>query len=140
MKLIVIFLFILGIIVSGCISPTKEVPVVKVNLTFVEKQGIVEAENYKLMQGTIDYINRPRRTQAESFPAIGARATILKGKNSTMGPWEMTSYKGNGTYSFNIGFDEKHYPASNDTVHVSIYVLDKNGERIGAVIKDIIWK
>ena len=141
MKSLIIILLFLGIIISGCVeNPTKEVPVVKVNITFEEKNGIVEAESYKLPPGTVSYLSRPRTTQADKFPAIGARTTILKGENSTIGPWEMVPYKGNGTYSFNIGFEENHYPVPNDTIHVSIMVVDKNGGRIGYVIENIKWK
>ncbi len=141
MKLIIFLLVFSGLVISGCIeNPAKQVPVVKVNITFVEKQGIVEAAKYTLTQGTVPYFNRPQSTQAESFPAIGARTTIAKGINSTIGPWEMVQYMGNGTYSFNIGFDEKNYPAANDTVHISIIVVDKDGNRIGYVVDNIIWK
>ncbi len=132
--------------VSGCIeNPTRQVPVVKVNITFVEKQGIVEAENYTLTQETVSFLSRPRRIQSESLPSISARTMILKGKNITVGPWENVPYKGAGTYSFNIGFDEKHYPVPDDTVSVSIMLWDKNkttgkGERIGSVVDNIIWR
>lgn len=139
-KKLVILLFLFGIVFSGCINPARQVPIVKVNITFVEKEGIAEAENYTLTQETISYISRPRSTVAESFPAIAARATVLKGKNSSIGPWEMVPYKGGGTYSFNIGFKEEHYPEPDDKVHISIIVVDKKGERIGYVIENIIWR
>jgi hypothetical protein len=93
-----------------------------------------------LTQGTIAYISRPGHTQAESFPAIAARMTIMKGKNSSIGPWEALPYKGSGIYSFNLGFNENQYPARNDLVHISIMVVDEKGERIGYVTEDIIWK
>jgi len=141
MKLILGLFFISGIIISGCIgNPTTEVPVVHVNITFMEKKGFAEVEKYNITQDTINYLGRPRTTQAESFPAIAARTMILKEKNSIIGPWETLSYKGNGTYSFNIGFEEDNYPVIDDKIHISIMVVDKKGERIGYFIKDIIWK
>lgn len=126
--------------ISGCINPAGQVPIVNVNITFIEKEGIAEAENYTFTQGTVKYIARPRSTAAESFPAIAARTTIMKGKNSSIGPWETLPYKGSGTYSFNLGFHENHYPACNDFVHISIMVVDKKGERIGYVTENIVWK
>ncbi len=146
MKTAIILVFLSGIIISGCIgNPVSEVPIVKVNVTYVEKDGQFQADpNFTVEQGTVNYLQRPRMTQAP-FPAIGARATILRGKNSTIGPWEMTPFNGSGTYGFNVGFDEKHYPQTNDTVHVSIYLTDINkttgkGETIGLVNRNIIWK
>ena len=145
MKIAIILFILSGIIISGCIgNPLSEVPVVKVNITFMEKQGNLDVANYTFDQGSLNYLQRPQRTQAP-FPAIGARTTILKGKNSTIGPWEMTPFNGAGTYSFSVGFDEKHYPNINDTVHVSIYLTDVNkssgkGETIGFVTRDLIWK
>jgi hypothetical protein len=142
MKKILMILLILPVILfSGCITnPAKQVPVVKANIAFVENQGIVVAQNYTLTQGTVAYLNRPRNTEADSFPAIGARTMISKGPNSTIGPWEMLTYRGNGTYSFNIGFQDDHYPVSGDIVHISIIVVDKDGTRIGYVVENIIWK
>jgi len=141
MKLILVLFFLTGIIISGCIgNPTKQVPVVHVNITFVEKQGFAEVENYKITQDTVNYLGRPKTTQAESFPAITARTMIVKGNNSTIGPWETLSYKGNGTYSFNIGFKDDSYPVPDDKIHISIMVVDKKGERIGYFIQDIIWE
>lgn len=130
--------------VSGCINPAEQVPIVNVNITFIEKEGIAEAENYTLTQGTVSFLSRPRRIQSESLPSISARTMIVEGKNITVGPWENVPYKGAGIYSFNIGFDEKHYPVSNDTVRVSIMLWDINrntgkGERIGSVVGNIIW-
>ncbi len=140
MKALTVLLLLFWVIISGCIAnPAKDVPVVQVNITFVEKQGIVEAENCTITEGTVKYIARPRRTVAESFPAIAARTTLMKGKNSSIGPWEALPYKGSGTYSFNLGFHENHYPVSNDTVHISIMVVDEKGERIGYVTKNIVW-
>lgn len=141
MKLILALFFLSGIIISGCIgNPTKQVPVVHVNITFVQKQGFAEVENYKITQDTVNYLGRPKTTQAESFPAITARTMIVKGKNSVIGPWETLSYKGNGTYSFNIGFKDDNYPVPDDKVHISIMVVDKKGERIGYFIQDMIWE
>ncbi len=140
MKLVVIIFFLLGIVVSGCVAnPARQVPVVHVNISFVEKQSIVEVENYRLTQGKVNYLSRPRTTQAESFPAIAARTMIVDGLNSTIGPWEMLSYNGSGTYTFNIGFLEDQYPLRNETVHVSIMVVDKKGERIGYFVQNIMW-
>lgn len=134
------FLFLI-ILISGCIeNPFKEVPVVKVSITFLEKEGIAEAENYTLIQGYVTYFNRPRLTVAEKFPAIAGRTTISKGKNSTIGPWETLAYNGNGTYSFNLGFRENHYPTYNDIIHISIMVVDEKGKKIGYIVDDIIWK
>jgi hypothetical protein len=139
MKIFFIILLLLGIIISGCLSnPTKQVPVIHVNITLVENQGLVEAENYRLIQGTVNYLNRPKSTQPEAFPALSARAVILKGENSTIEPWENLPYKGTGTYSFDIGFEEK-YPAPGDKINIYIYVWDKSGERVGYLMKDIIW-
>lgn len=137
-----VLLILAGMIISGCaVNPLKQVPVVMVNITFAEdKQGIAEATNYTLTQGTVNYLQRPRNTIAASFPAIGSRAILLKGLNSTIGPWEMTPYKGSGTYTFNIGFDENHYPATNDTVHVAVIVVNARGERIGNLEDYIKWK
>ncbi len=138
--LLILLILISGILISGCVqNPTKEVPVIKVNITFVEKEGVVQATEYSLTQGTVSYLDRPKKDEGP-FPAIAARTMISKGKNSTIGSWEMLSYTGPGTYSFNIGFDEKTYPESNDTVHVSIYVVNTKGERIGVQINNIIWK
>ncbi len=133
----IFFLAFLLLLTSGCI---ENVPVIKANIAFVEKEGIVEAENYTLTPGNVSYFNRPRNVQAGSFPAIAARATFLEGNDSMIGPWEALSYNGSGTYSFNIGFDEKRYPKVNDKIHISIMVVDKDGERIGYMIKDITWK
>ncbi len=146
MKIAVILLFLSGVIISGCIgNPLSEVPIVKVNITYVEKNGQIQPDpNFTVEQGTVNYLQRPRMTQTQ-FPAIGARTTLVKGKNGTIGPWEMTPFNGSGTYRFNVGFDEKHYPQANDTVHVSIYLTSINkttrkGETVGFVSKNIIWK
>lgn len=141
MKLILVLFFIAGMIISGCIgNPAKQVPVVHVNITFMEKQGFAEVENHKITRDTVNYLARPRTTQAQSFPAITARTMIVKDKNSIIGPWETLPYKGNGTYSFNIGFRDDNYPLPDDKVHISIMVVDKKGERIGYFIEDMIWK
>ncbi|MCZ7400088.1 MAG: hypothetical protein O8C62_10530 [Candidatus Methanoperedens sp.] len=141
-KIIIVLLILFGIIISGCIAnPLRQVPVVKVNITFAEdKQGIAQVVNYTLVQGTVNYLSRPRQTEAYSFPAIGSRTIISKSVNSSIGPWEMVPYKGSGTYSYNIGFDEKHYPVANDTVHVSITVVNANAGKIGNLEEIIKWK
>jgi hypothetical protein len=141
MKFIYILLLLSGMILSGCISnPAKQVPVVQVNITFVEQQGIAQVVDYKLTQKTVNYLSRPKTTVAESFPAIAARTMIIKGKNSSIGPWETLPYKGDGTYSFNIGFNEDDYPFINDSVKVTLMVVDIKGQRIGDFVQDIIWK
>jgi hypothetical protein len=140
MKIFFIIFLLLGIIISGCVSnPTKQVPVIHANIILAEIQGLAEVENYKFIQGTVNYLNRPKSTQPEAFPAISARAVILKGENSTIEPWENLPYKGNGTYSFDIGFEEK-YPAPGDKINIYIYVWDKNEGRIGYLVQDIIWQ
>jgi hypothetical protein len=65
---------------------------------------------------------------------------MFDGKNTVIGPWETLPYKGNGTYTFNIGFDAKRYPKTNDMVHITIMVVDSKGERIGYIIKDTKWE
>ena len=51
MKSKIMLLFLIGIVVSGCIeNPIKQVPVVKVNVTFAEKDGIVVATNSTFTQ------------------------------------------------------------------------------------------
>lgn len=141
MKISIIVLpIIIGILISGCIdNPMKEVPIVKVNVTFIEKDGFVEAVGDNTTQGIVSYLKRPQREQAP-FPAIAARTMITKGKNSSIGQWEVLPYTGPGIYSFNIGFVEEKYPVTNDSVHVSIYVVNEKGERIGFITKDIVWK
>jgi len=141
MNKMLILLILFVIIVSGCLSnPFKQVPVVKVNITYVETGGKVAVENLTVTQGTVDYAARPQVTQARSFPAIGARIVTSKGKNSSIGPWEMVLYKGNGTYSFNVGFKEGAEISNNDNVSVYIYLLDKKGDRLSLVTRDIVWK
>ena len=137
---ILLILFLLSIVmISGCLN-RQEIPVIKVNIFLVERESIVEADNLILTQENVSYYDRPQKTQADSFPAIGARITINKGKSSIIGPWEMVSYKGGGNYSFNIGFGENYYPTIGESLHISIIIVDKDGERIGYIVKDIIWK
>ncbi len=139
-SILILLLLIFVIVVSGCIeNPTKQVPVVHANITLAEKEGVVNFESYKLVQGTVNYLGRPRTEQAETFPAISARTVILKGENSTIGPWENLPYKGSGTYSFDIGFTEGKYPASKDNVNIYIYVWDEKGNRIGFISYQMIW-
>ena len=141
MKSILMLFLLSGMIISGCIgNPAKQVPVVHVNMTLVENDGYVEVEDYKLTQEMVNYLSRPRTTQAESFPAITARTMIVKGKNSSIGPWETLPYKGNGTYSLNIGFKEDKYPVLNDSVHISIMIVDKEGGQTGYFVQDMIWE
>jgi hypothetical protein len=141
-KTVTIFLLISGIILSGCINPLREVPVVKANVILVENnsQGTVDAESYTFTQGNVSYFNRPKKTQADSFPAIAGRIMIAKGNKSVIGPWEMLNYSGNGNYSFIMGFRENEYPVAGDTIHVSIMVVDKDGSRIGYIVDNIKWK
>lgn len=145
MRYIIVLLLLLGIIVSGCIqNPLKQVPVVKVNITFMEKGGKFYPENYTMTQGTVDYAGRPRNTIVESFPAISARTMVLrnntKGTSEATGPWETLPFKGNGTYNFNIGFDEKYYPNPGDLVHISVIVSDDKGRRVGYVVENKVWE
>lgn len=148
----VIILLISSILIttflSGCLNPIKEVPVLKIDITYSEKQGIVGADKFSFVQDNVSYINRPKKTQAESFPAVIGRITIIKSitkdnqkVNETMiGPWETLSYKGNGSYTFYLGFPEGIYPAPGDALHISVIVVDKTGQRIGYVIQDTKWK
>lgn len=148
----VILILMSGILIttflSGCINPVKEVPIIKVNITYTERQGIAEVDTYSFIQDNVSYINRPKRTQAESFPAIIGRTTIIKKvmkdndkvNETVIGPWEAIPYKGNGRYSLDVGFYDGNYPEPGDMVHISIMVVDKNGERIGYVIENIVWK
>lgn len=123
---------------SGCLgNPMKNVPVIDINITFVEDKGIVDATDYEFKQGEVNYFSRPMKEQAE-FPAISARAMIVRGSNSSIGPWEMLPYSGPGTYSLKVGFEE--YPVPEDIIHISIYVVDKDGERIGVITDNLVWK
>jgi len=135
-----ILLLLILIIGTGCVNPIKEVPVIKVNISLVEREGIVDIFSEKFTQDNVSYINRPKNTQADSFPAIATRTMITKGNDSIIGQWEMVQYTGSGNYSFNIGFHENHYPVRGDKIHISVIVVDKNGERIGYLVKDIKWK
>lgn len=140
MKIVIILLFLFGIMFSGCLSnPMEEVPVLKVNLTLIERQGEVLAENFSLTQGTVNILQKPHSVQA-SFPSISGRTMIRKEKGLVVGSWENVPYNGNGTYSFNIGFKEENYPVFNDTVTVSIYIINKKAERIGFFGNSLIWK
>jgi hypothetical protein len=141
MKILFAIFLVTGILISGCITnPLKQVSVVKVNVTFVEKEGIVEAENITFTQGNVDYAGRPQMTKAKEFPAIAGRVMIAKGNESIIMPWENVPYKGNGTYNFNLGFLEEAQPKFNDTIHISIVVLDSKGNKIGYVIDYTIWE
>jgi len=146
MRSIIVLILLLGIIVSGCVqNPIKQVPVVKVNITFVEKGGFFVPENYTTYtQGTVDYAGRPKNTRAKSFPAISGRTMVVRnntnGSTETLGQWETLPFKGNGTYNFNIGFNEKYYPDPNDLVHISIIVSDEKARRIGYAVENKIWE
>lgn len=145
MRKSILLLLLFGVILSGCVqNPLKQVPVMKVNITFVEKMGYVVPENYTITQGMVDYAARPKNTIAKSFPAIAGRTMVVKNNtNATMestSPWEAIEYNGNGTYLFNIGFDEEYYPDPKDYVHISIMVVNKTGKRIGYVVVDKIWE
>lgn len=138
-KLHFILLISAGLLLSGCLdNPIKKVPVISVNITLSENSGFVDIVDSNFSQGTVIYLNRPKREQA-SFPAIASRTMISKGNNSIIGQWEMIPYDGPGTYLLNIGFIETKYPVSNDIVHISIYIVDTKGERIGFMTKDIVW-
>lgn len=136
---IIIFLILIGFLAFVILysNPIKNVPVIKANIKFTERNGIVEADQYSFMQGTIGYLNRPRDTSARSFPAIVGRVTSLRGK---IGPWETVSYNGVGNYSFNIGFSEDNLPTHNDIIYISVMVVDKDGQRIGYIRDNIVWK
>ena len=149
-KIIILSMFSILIItfLSGCINPMRQVPVMKINITYAEREGIVDADAHSFTQGNVSYLDRPKRTQAESFPAIIGRATIVKKIKSdnaifngtTVGPWEALPYKGGGSYSFYIGFSDGNYPESGDTIHISVMVVDKTGQRIGYIVEDSTWK
>jgi len=144
MKSIIVLLFLIGIVVSGCIeNPLKQVPVVKVNLTLVEENGLVVAENSTFSQGTVDFAGRPRNP-ISTFPVIAGRTLVTRNNSNastlSTGEWESIPYRGNGTYAFNIGFNENYYPDPGDIVHVSILVADINGSRIGYTISNMVWK
>jgi len=143
MKSKIVIIFLIGILVSGCINnPFKQVPIVRVNITLAEKGGHVEAVNQSFIPDFVDYGARPRNTVVKSFPAIVSRVVLVPKndtKNSTIGQWETLGYNGNGTYSFKVGFLEGYYPQYNDTVFVTIMINGAKGERIGFVAKNIIW-
>lgn len=143
-SIIVIFLF-LGIIISGCIqNPVKQVPVVKVNITLTEKQGKFYSDNYTMTQGKVDYAGRPKNTLVKSFPAISSRTMVVRNNtNGTMdanGPWENLPFKGNGTYNFNIGFNENYYPDPGDLIHISIIISNEKAKRIGYIVENKVWE
>lgn len=144
MKTKLIYILLLGILISGCIeNPLKQVPVVKVNITLVEKEGLAVAENSSFTQGTVDYAGRPQ-SPVSTFPVISGRTMVTR-KNSnastlSTSEWESLPYKGNGTYTFNIGFNENYYPDPGDMVHVSVLIADEKGSRIGYTINNMIWE
>jgi hypothetical protein len=136
---IVVVFIILAFLTNIVSNVNKDVPVIKADAILLEKDNIVEIENITLVIGNVSYLNRPKKTQADTFPAVAARVTLLRGNKSIIGPWETVSYNGSGRYSFNIGFNEMYYPKINDRIHVSIMIVDKKGERIGYFVKDMIW-
>lgn len=145
---LLIFSILITTFLSGCINPMRQVPVMKINITYTEREGIVEADAHSFTQDNVSYLDRPKRTQAESFPAIIGRATTVKKiasdnaafNGTTVGPWEALPYKGNGSYSFYVGFTDGNYPESGDTIHISVMVVDKTGQRIGYIVEDTTWK
>jgi hypothetical protein len=143
MKSTIGILFLIGILVSGCINnPLEQVPVMKVNLTLVEKGGHVEAVNQSYTPTYVDYAARPQNPVVKSFPAIISQGVLVPQndkKNSTIGQRETLGYNGNGTYSFKVGFREGHYPKFNDTVFITIMINGANAERIGFVAQNILW-
>lgn len=142
-KLLIIYVVAVVIILIFLANTYKEInremPVIKVDMIIVEKEGIANIENVTLTPGNVSYANRPNKTVAKRFPAIAARATFLKSANGVIGPWETLDYNGTGRYSFNIGFSDIHYPQINDKIHVSIMIVDKDGNRIGYFVKDTVW-
>jgi hypothetical protein len=134
--IILICLFAFIALIITVVNPIKNVPVVQANIKFTEKNGTVYADQYSFTQGKVGYLQRPRDTEAKSFPAIAARVTSLRGK---IGPWEAVSYNGTGNYSFNIGFSETNLPQHNDNVLISVMVVDKDGQRIGYIRDSIVW-
>ena len=146
--ILLLFSILISTFISGCINPMEKVPVMKINITFTERQGIVESDSYSFTQDSVSYLNRPQRTQAQSFPAVIGRATVVKKvikadakfNGTVIGPWETVTYKGNGSYSFYVGFYDGGYPESGDTVHVSVMVVDSTGQRIGYITADTTWK
>src|SRR3989304_5203182 len=111
--ILMISIILFTIFLNGCVNPAKDVPIIKVNVTYSEREGIVEADTYSFVQDNVSYINRPKKTVA---------------------------YKGDGSYSFDLGFHEGNYPEPGDQVHISIIVVDNKGERIGYIVADTIWK
>lgn len=136
--ILVLFIFAMLLISLGA-STLFTVPVIKANVTFVEKDGIVQATNYSFVEGKVSYFNRPNKGVAESLPAIFGRVTIGTGVKAVIGPWETLPYTGNGTYQLSFGFREGRTPTVDTPVHISILVADKDGERIGYLVSDMKW-
>lgn len=137
--ILVLFILAMTLIAIGA-STLFVVPVVKVNVTFVEKEGIVQATNYSIVQGSVGGFNKPNKDVANSLPAIFGRVTLGTGKDASIGPWETLPYKGNGTYQLNLGFYNGRIPKVGMPIHISVLVADKDGERIGYLVKDMEWK
>jgi hypothetical protein len=146
--ILLVFSILIPTSLSGCINPMGVVPVMKIDINYTERQGIAESDSHSFTQDNVSYIDRPKRTQAQSFPAIIGRATVIKKvidnnakfNGTVIGPWEALPYKGNGSYSFYVGFYDGGYPESGDTVHISVMVVDNAGQRIGYITEDEIWK
>ncbi len=138
MKLVVFLcaLSIAGILILGS-NMYKDVPVIKVSMSLVEKQdGTVEVQNYTLVQDNVNYINRPKRINAKSFPAISGRIFV----NKRIGSWESISYNGTGNYTTSIAFPKDYVPKFGDPMHITIMVVDKDGTKIGYLTENIKWK
>lgn len=137
--ILVLFIFAMILIAIGA-STLFVVPIVKVNVTFLEKGGIVQATNYSIVQGSVGYFNKPSKDVANNLPAIFGRVTLGIEKEASIGPWETLPYKGNGTYQLNLGFYRGRNPKVGMPVHISVLVADKNGERIGYLVSNMEWK
>lgn len=141
MKVLLAILLVSGILISGCVTnPLKQVAVVKVNITFIEKQDFAEVQNVTFTQGTVDYAGRPKRSKAAEFPAIAGRVMIYQNNESIIMPWETVQYTGNGTYRLNLGFSDKIQPRFNDPIHISIVVLNSTGKQIGSHVTNTKWE
>ena len=137
-KLIVILcmLILMGVLILGS-GMYRNVPIIKVNMSLTEKQdGVVDIKNYTIVQDNVNYINRPKRTVAESFPAVIGRVLVSK----HVGPWESVYYKGTGNYAFNMAFPKDYIPKSGEPIHITIMVVDKDGVKIGYLMEDVKWK
>src|SRR3989338_6448954 len=71
-----ISIILFTIFLNGCVNPAKDVPIIKVNVTYSEREGIVEASTYSFVQDNVSYINRPKKTVADSFPSLSEYVTF----------------------------------------------------------------